>query len=322
VLHEGVHVTTRTVLLTGEGYLPDHFDRLRNAGYAVIHEQEASPERLRALLPSIDAHVLGGSERLDGEVLDLADRLRVVSFVGTGIGAFVDVGKAAARGIRLCTTRGMCTRAVAEHTIGLLLGLVRELFSQNESVKRLGACPGETQELGAMVVGILGMGDVARQVARVLTQAFGCPVIYANRTRRPEIEAMLGVRHVDVPSLFAEASVILVLLSATAETKSLVTGALLGACRPGSFLLNTAGASIVDPTGLREALVRGPLRAAAFDGYWIEPVPAPADDPFGLLTLPDEKFIVTPHLAAKTRQAWTRMVDRAVEQVVHDAAHE
>jgi phosphoglycerate dehydrogenase-like enzyme len=91
---------------------------------------------------------------------------------------------------------------------------------------------------------------------------------------------------------------------------------LLSRGAPGKLLINTAGAWIVEPVALRAALECGNVRAAAFDGYWIEPLPEIADDPYGLLGLPDHQFVVTPHTAARTPQTWIRMCDQAIQQVI------
>src|SRR5947209_18557451 len=125
----------RNILLTGEGYTPEHFARLRALGFQVIHEVEIAPERFRSLLPTLDAHILGGSERLEADAIAQASRLRIVSFVGTGYGAFVDEAAARARDIEILNTAGGMTRDVAAHTIGLLLGPALGLLAQNEAVE-------------------------------------------------------------------------------------------------------------------------------------------------------------------------------------------
>ena len=67
---------------------------------------------------------------------------------------------------------------------------------------------------------------------------------------------------------------------------------------------------------MKRALESGRVAAAAFDGYWEEPLPEPGSDPFGLLALPDSRFVVTPHTAAKSVGTWPRMIDVAVDNVV------
>lgn len=306
----------KRILVTGEGYSASHFERLSVLGFEVIHKVEIAPDALISLLPTIDAHILGGSERLDADALTKALRLRVVSFVGTGYGSFVDEAAAKGRGIAILNTPYVMVPAVAEHTIGLLLGLARGLFAQNEAIKHGNSWQKTTSELASMTIGIVGMGAVATRVARILVNAFGCTVAYANRTRKPGIESELGLRFADMSTLIGISDAIILLISTTPETTGLLDAGMLSKARPGLLLVNTASPRLVDPIALREALDTGQVAAAAFDGYWIEPLPTPAGDPFNLLTFPDCRFVITPHTAAKTPSAWGRMIAQAVENVI------
>jgi glyoxylate reductase len=299
------------VLLTGEGYTDLHFAALRAAGHETVHVPDLAPECVAEALQGIDIHVLGGSERLDATVLAKARALRLISFAGTGIGAFVDVAAAAAQGIALKTTPNTNTDAVAEHTLGLLLGLCRGLFAYNESAKRGAAEIVMIPQLADLTIGILGLGHIGARVAQLLAP-FGPRLLYANRTSRPELEATTGLRQVEISSLFAAVDAVILLLASTDQTRGIVGKAQLSNDKPGTLLINTASADLVDPWALRHAIDAGGVAAAAFDGYWIEPLPAPADDPYGLLALSDARFVVTPHCAAKTPQSWGRMLDGAV----------
>src|SRR5437867_1740196 len=95
------------VLLTGDGYTPRHLEQLSMLGLDVIHRIELDKEELESLLPSVDIHILGGSERITSESLSIAHRLRMISFVGVGVGAFVDVTAAATRGVQIAHTPGL-----------------------------------------------------------------------------------------------------------------------------------------------------------------------------------------------------------------------
>jgi phosphoglycerate dehydrogenase-like enzyme len=307
----------RRILLTGDGYTKEHFGRLATLGFEVIHEVEVSARRFQGLLPTIEAHILGGNECLDASTLASAVRLRIVSFVGTGYGAFIDEAAARAQGITILNTPEVMAQAVAEHTIGLLIGLVRGLFAQNEAVKRLGNSKPSALELAGMDVGLIGMGAIGTRVARILTTAFGSKVSYTNRSRKPTLESEMGLDFVDINHLFAKSEAILLLVPTTPETTNLVDGSKLSKARHGLLLVNTAGAKLVEPRALKSALDSRQVAAAAFDGYWMEPLPDPASDPYGLLALPDSRFVVTPHTAAKTSGTWSRMIAMAVDNVIH-----
>lgn len=311
----------RQVILTGEGYTADHFGRLRAAGFDPVHlDEETLPTR-----SLVDAHgyVLGGDERLTASLLDSMKALEAISFVGTGIGQFVDCPAAQARGVALMNTPGLMVDAVAEHSLGLLIGLQRGLFHHNEAVKRGAPRPAATRSLADSTVGVVGLGPIGLKVARQLRETLGCELLYWSRTPKPEVEAELGIGYAELDEMFARVDSVLLLLASTPETRAIVGQHLFEAIRVPMFLVNTAAAELVDPHALRAAIDDGRIVAAAFDGYWQEPLPPPADDPYGLLSYPDGKFVVTPHVAAKTTRAWPRMVDAAVDNLLghFEAAH-
>lgn len=308
----------RRLLITGTGYTPDQFRRLSACNFEIHHYDEIPHEELQRLLPTIDVHILGGSERLDAAALACAGRLRMVSFVGTGYGAFVDEAAAIERKIVIASTPGVASPAVAEHTVGLLIGLARHLFAQNEGVKRSGLSPMTASEIASMTIGIVGMGEIGHRVARILTIAFGSRVCYTSRSRKPEVEEELSLTFMDIASLFASCNAVILLVPTMPETRHMISTPLLSTTRPGMLLINTAGAALVDPVALKQAIDSGIIAAAGFDGYWIEPLPAPSEDPFGFLDQPDSRFVITPHTAAKTVGTWTRMVERAVSHVVDE----
>lgn len=309
------------VLLTGPGYTDEHVRSLERQGWSVAQHDAIDGAELDKLLPELDAYVLGGDERLDARRLELAVNLRAVSFVGTGYGDFVDGTAADRLDIEIRSTPGVGSPAVAEHTVGMLLGLVRGLYAHNDTVKRGGAAVGPTVELSQLTVGIVGLGDIGTRVARILRTAFNAPVLYASRSRKPDLESELGLGFRPLIGLCGEADVVVTLALTSEETAGLLGPEAFAAMRLGTFLVNTAGARLVDPAALRGAIEDGTVAAAAFDSYWIEPPPAPADDPYGLLALGDDRFVVTPHVAAKTTGTWTRMVDQAVANVADLVVH-
>ncbi|HWW61674.1 MAG TPA: NAD(P)-dependent oxidoreductase [Thermoanaerobaculia bacterium] len=309
-------------MATGDGYTTQDVERLTAAGFDVMLRSEIGGAELQELLPSIGVYILGGNERLGADLLETARRLKLISFVGTGYSAFIDESAATARGILIRNTPNIMADAVAEHTVGLLIGLVRGLFTQNESVKRSADPIAPTPELRDVFVGIIGLGSIGSRVARVLVNGFGCRVAYHSRTPRPELERELRLEFLDLDALLRAVDAALLLVPTTASTVDLLDDKRLASVRPGLLLVNTAGARLVNPGALKAALEAGHVRAAAFDGYWLEPLPTAASDPWGFLRLPDDKFIVTPHTAAKTHSAWPRMIAAAVDNVVNEFVSE
>lgn len=304
------------IAVTGTGYTEAHFRQLKDKQFEVLYFKDPlSAEALKKILPEVDAYILGGDERLDEQALQLASRLRVISFVGTGFTSFINANAAKKYEIAIKNTPAVMAPAVAEHTLGLLIGLKRQLFKQNREVKQSGITPCQTEELGSLCIGIVGLGAIGSLLARILRQSFGSEVIYTARTRKETTEKLLDIQFSSMQQLFEKSDVIVLALPTTEETTGFVNEALLTKSKKGVVIINTAGAQLIDPRALKKFLENGQIAAAAFDGYYIEPLPAVAEDPWQLLSLSDDRFIITPHTAAKTKDTWIRMVDMAVDNI-------
>ncbi len=308
---------TLKVFLSGTGYTKHHFQSLSEHGFEITHEPGfISQNDLIRNLSQYHAYVLGGDERLTDIELQHAKHLKLISFVGTGYTSFIDESAAQKYRIAIKNTPAVMAPAVAEHTIGLILGLQRRLFAQNWRAKQGTSIPYEVNELSSLCVGIVGLGEIGARVARILRSGFGSQVIYTSRTRKPQLEAELALTFVTMETLFSSADIIVLALPTHPETEFFVNDTLLTKVQKGAMLVNTAGAKLVEPNALRKHLVSQQLGAAAFDGYYIEPLPHPSEDPYHLLSLTDEQFIVTPHTAAKTNQSWHRMLDMSINNVL------
>jgi glyoxylate reductase len=307
----------KNILVTGEGFTRAHISMLEDGGFRVDHRaEEISLSELRSIISDFDAYILGGMERLTDTEFALAKRLKIVSFVGTGCGSFIDMDAARRHSIKVCNTPAVMAPAVAETTIGLLLGLRRKLFEQIDNVKLSKPNPLHTEELGYAAIGILGMGSIGSYLAKMLRNAFGVTVMYHSRSRKYSLESELGMTWYPLDVLLGKVDVLILLLPTESDTKHILNSRTLGLMKKGGILINTAGANLVDPEALREALNCGNLGVAGFDGYYVEPLPTVDEDPHGLLALPNSKFAVTPHSAAKTPQSWSRMLNMAVENIL------
>jgi glyoxylate reductase len=275
-------------------------------------QQEALPD----LLGAAQAYLLAGDELATREVLQRCAGLQVIAFLGTGYQSFIDVDAATEFGIAVTSTPNANTTAVAELTVAHILNSRRQVCALNGCTKG-GAFPRTvTRELSGSTVGVIGMGAVGVRTSRMLVDAFGVRILYHSRTRKPTIERELAATAVSLEDLLRTSEIVVLTLTAGPETVNFLTATQLALMRPDAILVNTARASIVDGHALREALTSGVIAAAAFDGYYAEPVPAPEVDEYRLLSLPDEKFVLTPHSAALTDRANERMSWMAARSVV------
>ena len=287
-------------------------------GFEITHQSDhLSPEILQEELPKYDAYVLGGDEKLTENELKTAKKLRVISFVGTGYTSFIDESAAKKYNITVRNTPAVMAPAVAEQIIGLIIGMQRKLFQQNWEVKNSCISPCKTEELSSLCVGIMGLGEIGSRVARILRQSFNSKVIYSSRSPKKHLEDELQITKVSMDVLFSTADIIILALPTNAETEYFINESVIAKIKDGVIIINTAGARLIEPTALKKYIENNRIGSVAFDGYYLEPLPKVLDDPYGLLSLPDTKFVVTPHSAAKTSQSWSRMVDMAISNVLH-----
>ena len=196
-------------------------------------------------------------------VIAAAPRLRLIQKIGVGVNT-IDLEAARARGIAVCNLPGTNAPAVAELTLLLMLGALRQVGALRRGGAggtRLGAGSGgagRLGELGGRTVGLVGYGAVPRALAPVL-RALGCRVLYT--ARAPKADAIGECRTLD--ALLAEADVVSLHLPLTAETERLIDAAALARMKPGAVLVNTARGGLVDQAALVEALAQ---RAAGRGG--------------------------------------------------------
>lgn len=305
------------VLVTGDGLTAEHQEAIYKAGASVhLITNSVEADLCRAVVDT-DIYLLGGDEYLGEEILAHANRLRMISLVGTGIGSFVDEIAAKRRGIELANTPGVMAGAVAEHTVGMMICLQRHILAQSCAVRSGRSYDLPSSELSTCHVGLVGLGAVGERVARMLRYAFGPKISYYSRTRKARLEEELNIHFLPLKDIFSNCDIVCLLLPTNSETRQIVDASLLSVVKNGSILINTAGASLIDPLALRDALEQGPLSCVGMDGYFTEPLPHPEKDEHQLLRLPQDIFLVTPHRAAKTTEAWPAMFGAAVNNVVN-----
>jgi len=274
--------------------LGDAYRRLRSEPLTEV----GTPADLRACLP--DASTLVISRFWQNDLLDLAPRLKFIQSISAGTDQF-DIEQISRRGIRLASAQTANETAVAEHAIGLMLSLTRQLhYARDNQALRIWREVSALQaareaEVRGKVMTIIGFGRIGQRIAAV-AKALGMTVIGVRR--RPAATA----DHADilVPSerletALAQADVVVLTCPHTAETDKLIGPAQLATMKPSAYLLNVARGRIVDEEALISALHAGRLAGAALDCFVDEPLPA--DSP--LWALPN--VIVTPHSAGNTQ---------------------
>jgi D-3-phosphoglycerate dehydrogenase len=262
---------------------------------------------LDSIIGGYDALIVRSATKVDAPLIEGAGRLKVIGRAGVGVDN-VDVDAATRRGIVVANAPESNVVSAAEHTIGLLLALARNIPQAHSSLVdgRWERSKWGGVELADKVLGVLGFGRIGRQVAR---RALGLqmkviaydPFVAQERFRE------LGVESCSFEDVLARAEFLTLHLPLTDETRGAIDADAIEKMRDGVRLVNAARGDLVDDAALVAALESGKIAGAAIDVF----VPEPYDGP--LLRAPN--VVVTPHLAASTDEAQDRAGIIVAEQV-------
>ena len=246
---------------------------------------------------------------MDAAVLARCPRLELVSYIGVGAANFVDIEAATAAGIVVTNTPDYGNRSVAEHALGLILAVARNIASGDRDLKdgRWTSSQREGIQVSGRSIGLVGMGAVGREMAK-LCRAFGLEVFYYDVVRRPEVEEIAAYREME--ELFAACDIVSLHVAYTPETRNLIGERQISLMNPGAILVNTSRGEVLDLDALADALEEGRIKGAGLDNFPGEPDP----DLSRLVGL--DTVVLTPHIAFNTREAKDRMTAIAVDNVV------
>jgi phosphoglycerate dehydrogenase-like enzyme len=292
-----------------------------------------SEAEMRAQLPEACALVVEAF-RVGPDDLAAAPRLKVVQKYGAML-RNIDIAACKARGIKVLPLRRRANISCAEQTFALMLALARKLdkliglvtadritaagytlrpFDRRHTPGANYARVAGLRPLHGATIGILGLGEIGREVARRAT-AFDMRVLYFQRTRLPEAEEReLNARYVPLPTLLAESDWIVPQLPRTPSTRGLIGRAELAQVKPGACIVNVADAAIIDRDALIEALRAGRIGGFALDPLYQEPLPA--DDE--LLRL--DNVILVPHMGGSPRFNGLNDLDELITGLARELA--
>lgn len=303
--------------------------KLSDNGFTIIHlDANAGKDDLESAILDADAYILGGNEMLTADLINKAENLCIIVFIGQQPETFMEADMKKVleiKGIILESTPGASTNAVAEMACALILSAMRRIPYLTSQV-RMFKWPSITgQELSGKVIGIYGMGRIGYTVAKRLKSFDVSRIIYSDVVRSERGEADLGAVRVPIEQLFGESDIVSLHSPLTSETKGIINEDLLHRMKSTAVLANTARAGIVDPNALYKALRENWISCAAFDGYYIEG-PQFMDlsshgDPYRLLEFTD-KFFVTSHQGFNTDAALRTESDMASEKLISFFAKE
>jgi gluconate 2-dehydrogenase len=253
-------------------------------------------------------------EPIDATLVAACPDLRVVSSMAVGYNN-IDVAACAARGITVTNAPDVLTETTADFGFALMMAAARRI-AESEHFLRAGKWQRWSYDgfCGADVhgatLGILGMGRIGQAIARRGALGFGMKVIYHNRSRlAPELEAPLGARWVDKPTLMREADHLVIVVPYSKTSHHAVGAAELALMKPSATLTNVARGGVVDDAALAQALAERRIAAAGLDVFEGEPKVHPK-----LLEVPN--VVLTPHIASATSATRLKMAMLAADNLI------
>jgi len=284
-------------------------DILRSNHFDVDVKTDLKKEELRAVIGEYDALVVRSATNVTRDVIEKADRLKVIGRAGIGVDN-VDVAAATEKGIVVMNTPQGNALAAAEHALALMFALARKVPLADRTMKE-----GKWEkkmlmgvEVYEKTLGVIGIGNIGMIVAEKAV-ALGMKVIAYDLYVQAEVAARKGIELVDLDTLLMRSDFISIHVPLLKETKGLLSKSNLKKTKKGVFIVNTARGGIVDEKDLYDAIESGQVAGAALDVF--ESEPPPKDHPLVL----SEKVIATPHLGASTKEAQSKVAIDIAQQI-------
>lgn len=289
-----------TIVDVVTSYTPEGFST------TVVDGQQPEDEQIEAMKDADFIMVYRAT--LSDAVLRAAPKTRIVQLLAAGYDS-MNLKLMRELEIPCCNNGGANSRAVADHALLLMLSLYKRLVESDKAVRadRWGAPidGSNTFEMADKLVGILGIGNIGRRVARRV-QGFEANVQYYDKYGLSEAEERdLGITGVSLRELFSTSDIVTCHTPLTPETRHIVSAEMLALMKPTAVVINTSRGPVVDEAALIDALREKRIAGAGLDVFEKEPV----DRSNPLLTM--DNVVVTAHTAGTTWDTWFRRAEFA-----------
>ena len=244
--------------------------------------------------------------KITREVVAATPNLKLICVTATGYDN-IDLEACKKKGVAVCNVKGYSTHSVAQVTVTLALALMTHLNEYRDSVKSGEYTKSGVQnkltpvfhELYGKTFGIVGLGNIGKQVARV-AEAFGCRVLCFKRTPDPEFNC------VDLKTLLRESDIVTIHLPLSDETRRIIGKKELSLMKSSAILVNAARGAVTDEEAVAEAIEKGVIGGFATDVYSVEPMEE--NSPLQRIKAFDN-VILTPHMAWGAYESRVRCID-------------
>ena len=285
-------------------------------GYALtLCNSDVSDETRLERLSSADYVMLYGA----GFDAETAPHVRLLQLLSAGYDR-LDLDTLAEAGIPVANNGGANAQTVAEHTVLLILAVLKRLPLHHNALvdgEWLGLSQGlNLRELCDKQVGIIGFGQIGRRVARMVS-AFGARPVYADvQDVDPADES--GARRFALDELLATSDIVTLHTPLTDATRGLIGAKALASMRPDAIVINTSRGDVIDEAALTDAVANGAIAGAGLDVFAREPLGE--DNALLGLSRTMNNVVLTPHVAGTTRDTWSRRLAFAYDNIQRVAA--
>ncbi len=296
---------TDSINLQASEILKDHCE--------VIYEPKLSHDELLAKITDVDALMIRSASTVSEDVLQKADRLRIVGRAGVGTDN-IDVATATKQGVIVVNSPEGNTIAASEHTVGMLMALARHIPEGDATLKNGQWIRSKLVgvEVYGKTLGVVGLGKIGRRVAKACL-ALGMKVNVFDPFLSKAMAEELGVNGVSLDEILEKSDFITIHAPKTRETTNLFNRETFAKCKPGLRIVNCARGGIINEEALAEAIEKGIVAGAALDVFEQEP-PNP-EGPLFKMGANANKLVLTPHLGASTEEAQVNVALDVAEQI-------
>lgn len=277
----------------------------------------------RTFLRSIkgaDAILCMLTERIDESVFKAAGpNLKVIAQNAVGFNN-IDLHAAKKHGVTITNTPGVLSRAVAEHTIALMMAISKRIveadrYTRAGKYKSWAPLMMLTTELSGKTLGLVGGGRIGSAVARFARNGLDMKILYTDVVKNKHLEKEVGAKKVSLLNLCKKSDVVSVHVPLLKSTKYLIDTAELSAMKQTAFLINTARGPIVREKALLKALKKKSIAGAALDVFECEPlIDCDIKDHLELRKM--ENVIITPHIASAAKETRDEMAMIAAKNII------
>jgi D-3-phosphoglycerate dehydrogenase len=289
-------------------------DLIKRSGYEIVLSPDARPETVEPLIKGVQGIILRTGIRMTGELMSQADDLWVISRTGAGVDN-VDVQAATEMGILVTCVPGANTKTVVEHTLALILSLMKQIPLMDREVRRDNfniRFKNIPRDLNGKTLGVVGLGRIGSELARICHQALGMRVLANDPYLTREAQASLKswVEFCDMERLFRESDVISLHLPFSRDTQKLIGFQHFSWMKPDAFLVNTSRGGVLNEEALIQFLREKRIAGAGLDVFAQEPLGK--NNPLKEL----DNVILTPHTAALTKECVIRLAVEATQTAI------